>query len=66
MQNDNLAKLTPRERQVLVLLSAGKTSKEIALELRISARTVDVHRSHLRQKLRVRSVAELVRLAMRT
>jgi FixJ family two-component response regulator len=57
-----LAVLTPRERQVLTLIAAGRTSREMARELCISHRTVEVHRARLRRKLGVHSVAGLVRL----
>lgn len=59
-----LEALTPREREVLDRLVKGKSSKVIAAELDISPRTVDVHRSHIMDKLGVRSIAELVRVAL--
>ncbi len=59
-----LVGLTARERQVLGLVVAGRTNKVIAYELSISPRTVENHRGRIMEKLRVRSVAELVRLAM--
>ena len=57
--------LGSREREVLQLLAEGKNTKEIAAELHISARTVDVHRKHVMDKLGLNSVAELTRFAMR-
>jgi len=57
--------LTPREREVLQLVAEGKNTKEIAVVLHISARTVDVHRKHVMDKLGLGSVAELTRYAMR-
>ena len=60
-----LAKLTGRERQVLGLIAEGVTSKAIAERLGISPRTVGAHRSSLMKKLRIHSVAGLVRLAVR-
>ena len=57
--------LTPREREVLQLLAEGKNTKEIAATLCISARTVDVHRKRVMDKLGMGSVAELTRYAMR-
>jgi len=54
--------LSRRERQVGGLLAAGKTSKEIAYELKISPKTADFHRSNLLRKMQVRSVVELVLL----
>ena len=58
-----LATLSPREREVLDLLVAGKMNKAIAADLGISAKTVEDHRASLMRKMQVRSVAELVRLA---
>jgi two-component system response regulator FixJ len=59
-----LEALTPREREVLDRLVKGESSKIIAAELDISPRTVDVHRAHIMDKLGVRSIAELVRVAL--
>ena len=56
--------LTPRERDVLDCVVAGKLNKHIAEELHISIKTVEAHRARLMQKLRVDSVAELVQLAI--
>jgi FixJ family two-component response regulator len=56
--------LTPRERDVLDCVIAGKLNKRIAEELGISIKTVEAHRARLMQKLRVDSVAELVQLAL--
>lgn len=53
--------LTEREQQVLALIAQGKTSRDVAAVLRISSRTVDAHRASIMKKLRVRSVADLVR-----
>jgi RNA polymerase sigma factor (sigma-70 family) len=61
-----LEALTPREREVLTLIVAGRTSKEIARELGVSHRTIDVHRARLKRKLGVDSVAALVRLFLTT
>jgi FixJ family two-component response regulator len=58
-----LAALTPREREVLSLVVAGKLNKQIAAELGTVEKTVKVHRAHLMQKLQVRSLPELVRLS---
>jgi FixJ family two-component response regulator len=60
-----LAKLTPREFEVLRLVIAGLLNKEIAAELGITLRTTKVHRSRVMQKMNVISVAELVRLAQK-
>ncbi|NTV11855.1 MAG: response regulator transcription factor [Zoogloea sp.] len=61
----DLATLSPREREVLELLIAGLSSKEIGDELGISKKTVEVHRCHIREKLGAGSVAELVRLVLK-
>ena len=60
-----LATLTPREREVLDYVIAGKLNKQIAGDLGTVEQTVKIHRAHLMQKMRVRSVAELVRLTER-
>lgn len=60
-----LAKLSPRERQVLEFVAASYTSKEIAETLGITQRTVEVHRHHMLKKLGVRGVADLMKFAIR-
>lgn len=60
---ENIEKLTPRERDVLLGLIDGKANKIIAYELDISPRTVEIYRANLMDKLGVRSVAEAVRIA---
>jgi len=57
--------LTVREREVLQLLAEGSSSKEIAQRLKISARTVDVHRQHIMNKLDIHTLPELVKYAIR-
>ena len=52
--------LTPRERQVLLLISKGCRNKEIALDLKIAVTTVKMHRKNLMDKLEMGSIAELV------
>ena len=58
--------LTPRETEVLQLVSEGKTSKEIASRLCISAKTVDTHRRQMMAKLNVSSIAQLTKYAIRS
>lgn len=58
--NISNAKLSTRELDVLEKLSLGKTTKEAAFELGISARTVDIHRASLKRKLGLKSGAELI------
>jgi FixJ family two-component response regulator len=57
-----LALLTPKEREVLELIAAGKTNKAIAAELELSVRAVEDRRARLMKKVQVGSVAELVQL----
>ena len=59
-----LARLTPREREVLEQVVRGLHAKEIAALLGISPRTVEVHRTRIMEKLGVRNIAELVRFAV--
>lgn len=59
-----LERLTPREREVLERTAQGLHAKEIAAALGISARTVEVHKARVMEKLGVRNVAELVRFAV--
>jgi DNA-binding NarL/FixJ family response regulator len=56
--------LTEREREVLRLLALGHTNQEIAKSLFLSVRTVETHRAHIMQKLRLTTRAELVHYAM--
>jgi RNA polymerase sigma factor (sigma-70 family) len=63
--SDPLEKLTPREREVLVGIARGLTSKEIGAEFNISPRTVETHRASLMRKLDLRSIALLTQLAIR-
>lgn len=57
--------LTPRQREVLQLVAAGLSTKEIARRLSLSVKTIDSHRSHLMKQLDIHEVAGLVRYAMR-
>ena len=59
-----LDSLTPREREVLELLVIGHPNKVIAHRLNISPRTVEIHRAHVMEKMKARSLPELVRMAM--
>ena len=60
-----LASLTPREREVLVHIVAGKRNKQVAIELGTVEKTIKVHRARAMEKMQARSLAELVRLAER-
>lgn len=59
-----LARLSARERQVLVLLAHGHTHAEMAEQLGISVKTVETHRARLSEKLGLKTRADLVRLAL--
>ena len=60
-----LDELTPREREVLQAIAEGLQTRDIARRLAIGERTVETHRANLMRKLAVRSVAQLVRIAIR-
>lgn len=57
-----LASLTPREREVLKLVVAGKTNKMISEQWGVSVRTVEIHRANVMKKMGANSLAELVRM----
>lgn len=61
---DRVEALSPREREVLVGILAGKTSREIALDLGLSHRTVEVHRLHCIRRLGVKNTTVAVKIAM--
>jgi DNA-binding NarL/FixJ family response regulator len=63
---DEFQRLTPRQREVLQLLAEGRSDKQLAAVLKISVRTVEFHKSCIKQKLGVQSIAELARYATRT
>jgi RNA polymerase sigma factor (sigma-70 family) len=63
---ERLARLTSREREVLARVADGKHNREIAAELGISPRTVEVYKSRLMEKLQVRRLPDLVRLVLET
>jgi len=58
-----LVTLTPREREVMMLVTKGLASKAIAIDLGISERTVELHRSRVMRKMAARSLADLVRMS---
>lgn len=55
--------LTPREREVLDLVVAGQTNKDVARHLDISEKTVEIHRANVMRKMRAKSLADLVKMA---
>jgi len=59
-----LLHITPRQREILRLVSVGRTNREIAKSLGISVRTVEVHRFNLMRRMEVRNVAQLLRQAL--
>jgi FixJ family two-component response regulator len=56
--------LTPREKEVMACVVLGQANKVIAMDLDLSQRTVEIHRSRVMSKMQARSLAELVRLAL--
>jgi two-component system, LuxR family, response regulator FixJ len=59
-----LATLTPREREIMVLVTQGKANKVIAADLDLSQRTVEIHRAHVMEKMGANSLAHLVHMAI--
>ena len=59
-----LGSLTPREREVLQLMTRGKPNKVMAAELGLSQRTVEIHRAHVMEKTGASSIAQLVRMVL--
>jgi DNA-binding NarL/FixJ family response regulator len=65
-ENDEAAAMvTPREREIIQLIAEGNSSKQTATVLGVSVKTVDAHRANIMRKLRLRSVSDLVRYAIR-
>jgi DNA-binding NarL/FixJ family response regulator len=63
--NFDALQLTSRQREIVQLLAEGKSSKEVAVALEISVKTVDTHRSNIMRRLDYHSLADLVRYAVR-
>jgi two-component system, LuxR family, response regulator FixJ len=61
---ERLDSLTPREREVLALMTRGKPNKVMAADLGISQRTVEIHRARVMEKMAARSLAQAVRMMM--
>ena len=61
---ERLDSLTPREREVMVLMTRGKANKVMAAELGVSQRTVEIHRARVMEKSGAASLAQLVRMVM--
>jgi DNA-binding NarL/FixJ family response regulator len=64
-QNELLDSLTPRQREILTLISEGNTMKDIARTLNISVKTVESHRAQLMNRLNIHELAGLVRFSIR-
>ena len=64
-ETDNSEILSDREREILQIIAEGKTTKQIALKLHISIKTVETHRRKIMNKLNIFNVAELTKYAMR-
>ena len=58
-----LERLTEREREILALIAAGHPNRDVAAQLGISPRTVEVHRARIMEKLECRSLAELIAMS---
>ena len=65
-QNQKLSLLTPREKEVLDVLALGKSHREIGELLKISPRTVEVHKARVMEKLGIKTLADLLRLAVKS
>lgn len=62
--SDRIETLTPREQDVLEMIKDGKLNKQIAFDLGITQRTVEVHRARVMEKMEARTVADLLRTVM--
>ncbi len=65
-QNQKLSLLTPREKEVFEVLTQGKSHREIGELLKISPRTVEVHKARVMEKLGIKTLAELLRLSVKS
>lgn len=63
-RKEPFAQLTPREREVLVLIAEGQSNKEIADQLNIGVRTIETHRERIMRRLNIHSVAGLTKYAI--
>ena len=61
---ERLESLTPREREVLTMVTSGKANKVMAIDLGVSQRTVEIHRARVMEKMGATSLAQLVRMVM--
>lgn len=65
-REDSLSLLTDRQREILKLIAEELSTKEIAVRLSVSAKTVETHRTQLMERLNIRTVPGLVKIAIRT
>jgi RNA polymerase sigma factor (sigma-70 family) len=63
--NEAFERLTPRQREVLKLMAEGNSTKQIAVLLKISIKTVETHRMLLMERLDIHDIARLVRYAIK-
>lgn len=63
---ERMTRLTPREREVLNRLVIGRQNKEVAFELGISPRTVEIHRSRVMDKMEAKNLSQLIRMVLAT
>jgi DNA-binding NarL/FixJ family response regulator len=61
----SLESLTPRQREILQLIAEGQSTKQMALSLNISVKTVETHRAKVMDRLQIHNLAGLVRYAIR-
>ena len=61
----SLESLTPRQREILLLIAEGQSTKQMALSLNISVKTVETHRAQVMDRLQIHNLAGLVRYAIR-
>ena len=61
---DRFNRLTPREQQVMAEVAAGNSNKEIAINLDISHRTIEIHRARVMEKMAAESLPDLIRMAL--
>jgi DNA-binding CsgD family transcriptional regulator len=61
---DPAESLTPRERELFRLIGLGRSARQVALELGISVKTVNAHRTHIKEKLSLNTISDLVRAAV--
>jgi two-component system response regulator NreC len=65
MRKNEPSLLSPREKEILQLLAEGSTTKRIADQLQVSIKTVETHRQHIMDKLKIFSIAELTKYAIK-